>query len=276
MRDGGIGDERLVGRVEEDDGVVGQSVVDPPLQLLLGRHGAGRVVREAEVDHVHLLLRICREEAVFFGAGHVDQPLVVPLVVCIAGAADHDVGVVIDRVDRVADSDGVIHGEDVEDVGAVTLGAVGDEHLRGLQVDAQRLVGFLDDGVDQEVVPLLRAVTHEGVLAGEVVHRVVERFENSRGKRLGHVTDPQADHLRFRICGGEGAHAAPDLGEKVSCFKFQVVVVNFCHIFLQKVFLSISVPARPACRRRPALPLPPIWRRAPNPWRTCPGCGRGG
>ena len=55
VRDLRLGDEGLVGGVEEDHAVVGVGVVDPLRQLGVGGHGAGRVVGEAEVDDVDLL-----------------------------------------------------------------------------------------------------------------------------------------------------------------------------------------------------------------------------
>ena len=136
VRDLRVGDEGLVGGVEEDHAVIGIGVVDPLLQLGLAGHGAGRVVGEAEVDDVHLACRQRRDETVGLVARHVDHVGVVPLVVGLAGAADHDVGVVVDRVDRVADGDDVVQGEDVQDVGAVALGAVGDKHLLRLEAHA--------------------------------------------------------------------------------------------------------------------------------------------
>jgi len=224
-----VGDERLVGGVEEDHAIVGVGVVDPLLQLGLAGHGAGRVVGEAEVDDVHLLGRQRRDEVVGLVARHVDDVLIVAFLVGLAGAADHDVGVVVDRVDRVADGHHVVEGEDVEDVGAVALGAVGDEHLLGLQADAERLVGFLDNGVDQPVIPLLRAVAGEVGGGAEVVDGVVERLQHGRGQRAGDVADAEADHLGVRVGGGEFPHAAADLGEEVAGFEFQVVIVDLCH-----------------------------------------------
>lgn len=136
----GIGDERLVGCVEEDHGVVGQGVIDPLLQLFPGGDRAGRVVGETEIDDVRLFGRQGRDEVVCLGAGEIDDPLVVALLVRIAGAADHDVGVVVDRVDRVTDGNPVVQGEDVQNVGAVAFGTVGDENLVGPEGDAQGLV----------------------------------------------------------------------------------------------------------------------------------------
>ena len=43
-----------------------------------------------------------RHEVVRRGAGQVDEPLVVPLLIGIAGVAGHDVGVDVDGIDRVA------------------------------------------------------------------------------------------------------------------------------------------------------------------------------
>ena len=229
VRDLGVGDKGLVGGVEEDHRVVGIGVVDPLLELGLGGDGAGRVVGEAEVDDVDLRRRQGGDEVVRLVAGEVDDILVVALVVGFAGAADHDVGVVVDRVDRVADGDDVVEGEDVEDVGAVALGAVGDEHLGGLELDAEGLVALVDDGVDQPVIPLLRAVAGELVGGAEVVDGGVEGLEDGRGEGAGDVADAEADDLGARVGGGEFADAAADLGEEVAGFEFEVVVVDLGH-----------------------------------------------
>jgi hypothetical protein len=153
-----------------------------------------------------------RDEIVRLVARH-RRSLVVPLLVGVAGAADHDVGVVVDRVDRVADGDDVVQGKDVEDVGAVALGAVGDEHLLGLEGNAERFVGLLDDGVDQPVIPLLRAVAGE-LVGGKVVHRPVERLITA-GAAV--ATSPIPRRMTFAAGWRRQIHErGGDLGEEVA------------------------------------------------------------
>ena len=50
-----IADKAFVGCVEQNQGVVGLGVVHPFLKLLLGGCCSGRVVGEAQVDHICLL-----------------------------------------------------------------------------------------------------------------------------------------------------------------------------------------------------------------------------
>ena len=65
-------------------------------------------------------------------------------------AARHDVSVHINRINRVRDQHGVVRTEDVEDVAEVALGAVRDEDLVGVQVDAMRILIVADQRLVQE------------------------------------------------------------------------------------------------------------------------------
>ncbi|MFM1945043.1 MAG: hypothetical protein RI897_4025 [Verrucomicrobiota bacterium] len=69
----GFGDIGFVGCVVEDDGAVFAGIIDPGSQLFAGRGGAGGVIGVAEVDEVDGFGGDGWDEAVFGGAGEVDQ-----------------------------------------------------------------------------------------------------------------------------------------------------------------------------------------------------------
>ncbi len=140
MGDARLGDEGLVGCVKKDNRALGIGIVHPGLQLCLGGHHAGGVVGVAEIDDINFFLGDGRGKVVCLGAGQIDKTFVVAFVVCFAGSADHDIGVVVDRIYRIADGDLVCQGKDIEDIGAVAFGAVGDEDLRRQKVHAKGLV----------------------------------------------------------------------------------------------------------------------------------------
>ena len=236
MRNIRIGNEGLIRGVKEDDRVVGVGIIDPSLQLGFTGHGAGRIVGEAEIDNVHFCGRQCRNKAVSFVAGEVDDVLVVALRVSFSGATDHDVGIVVDRIDRITDGNYVVQGKDIEDVGAIALGTVGDKHLLRFERNAERFVRFFDDRVDQPVIPLLRAVAGELFCRSKIIDRVMKRFQNCRGQRTGYIANTETDDLCRRIGFSKGTYTATDLREQVAGFQFQVVFVYLCHyeIFLQK------------------------------------------
>ena len=230
MRNGGIGDEGLVGAVVQDDGAGGVGVVHPGLQLGLGGHRAGGIVGEAQVDQVHLLLRDGGGEAVVRHAGHIDQ--VGPPACCrvvVPGPARHGVGVHIDGVHRVAHRHHVVHTEDVPDVAAVALGAVGDEDLIGGDVHTPGPVVVLGNGLPQEVVALLRAVAVEPLGGGHLVHRPVHGGGDGGGQRPGHVADAQPDQLPVRVGLAVGGHPPGDLGKQIAAGQLVVIGIDVCH-----------------------------------------------
>ena len=225
-----LADESLIGGVVEDDGAVGVGVVHPRLQLLPGGYRAGGVVGEAEVDDVHLLTRGNRGKAVLLHTGHVDQ--LVPsaqLLLVVTGPAGHGVGIHIDRVHRVAHRHHVVQTEDVANVAAVALGAVGDKDLLRLDVHAPGGVVVLGNGLPQEVVALLRAIAVEALEGAHLGDGLVHSLDDSRGQGAGHVADGQPDDLGAGVGGGVGGDPAVDLGEEVAAGQLQIVLVDVGH-----------------------------------------------
>ena len=225
-----LGDESLIGGVVEDDSLVFVGVVHPGLQLLLGSHGAGGVVGKAQVDHIHLLLGDMGGKPVLLHAGHVDQlgPLA-QLLLEVTGPAGHGVGIHIHGVDGVTHGHHVVGAEDVADVAAVALGAVGDKDLVGLDIHAPGGIVGLGNGLPQEIVALLGTVAVEALKGTHLIHRLVHGFNDSGGQRPGHITDAQTDHLGLGVLGGVSGQTAGDLRKQIAAGQLEEILVHFGH-----------------------------------------------
>ena len=115
-------DERLICGIKQDDSVVFERVIDPRFELCSVIHGAGGVIRRAEIDNVGLDVFIRHtEEAVLLVCVEVDHL-----------SAGHDVRIDIHGIDRVRDEDGVIVCEDIDDIADVALCAIADENFAEL------------------------------------------------------------------------------------------------------------------------------------------------
>ena len=169
-------------------------------------------------------------KVVLGGGGHVDDVRpALGIRIVVAGAAGHGVGVHVDRIDRIAHGHDVVHGEDIADVAAVALGAVGDEDLVRGDGDVPRGEIVLGDGVAQKGVALLGAVAVEGLGSGEVVYGGVHGGDDGRGERAGDVADAHLDEARFGVRLLVGGGAAGDFREQVAAGQLLVVAIDAGH-----------------------------------------------
>ncbi len=152
--------KRLVGGIVEDQRLVGFGIIDPRLELLFGRHHAGWIIGEAEIDQVNRLSGWCGHEAIFTIAIKIDQPLITTIT-RLTGTTRHHVGIDIDWIDRIGHRNGNVGGKDLLEVTRVTLGAITHKDLIGLYITAAILKIILGDRLAQKIVALLRAVTVE-------------------------------------------------------------------------------------------------------------------
>jgi hypothetical protein len=116
-----VGDVRLVGGIEEQDGLMFLRVRDPRCELRVRGDSAGRIVRETEIDHVHSFSRRFGNEAVRLAAREVQEARVCAGRIGFAGATRHHIRVHVDRVHRVRDRDAVLRSQNIKDVSAVTF-----------------------------------------------------------------------------------------------------------------------------------------------------------
>ncbi len=141
---------------------------------------------------------------------------IVSIFISFAGPTNHDVSVIVDRVNRVADRHLVAKIKDVEDVGAVALGSVRDENFAGFQVDAERLVGLVDNHLRKPVVALLGAIAVKCLTLGHIVYTIMKGLEDRGSQRQGYVPDAEANNAGFGVGVGECFYAATDFGKKIA------------------------------------------------------------
>ena len=158
-------------------------------------------------------------------------------VVCMAGdvldgASSHDVGIDIDRIDRVGDAHDVVGGEDVADVARVALGTVADEDLGAVELDAAGLEIVLDDGIDEEVIALFGTISPKGCSVGTFIHGTVHGLNGGRGQGTSHIADAQTDDVRFGMLGFVGIHLLGYLRKEVAVGETGIVCVCANHVLL--------------------------------------------
>ncbi len=228
---GGIADVGFVGGVVEEEGAVVEGVADPGSELIGGGGGAGGVVGGAEVDEVDGFFGDLRDESVRGVAREVADSLVGAMLIGGSGVSGHDVGIHVDGVDGVGDGDAVTVSEDVEDVGAIAFGAVGDKDLVVGDGESAFAEVVFRDGVAEEVVALFGAVAAEGFAGGHFVDGAVEGGDDGGGEGFGDVADAAADEAAggFGVLVAELADASADFREEVAGFEFEVVVVEVGH-----------------------------------------------
>lgn len=229
--DRGVLNEGFVGGVVEQDGFTFESVGDPGFELSAGGGGTGGVVGVAEIDEIDGLVGDFGNEAVFGVALEIDQAFVGTVFIGIAGIADHHVGVDVDGVDGISDGDFVAGSEDVQDVAGVALGAVGDEDFVGVDVEAAGFEIVVGDGVAEEVVALLGAITFEGFGNALFVDGIVHGIADGFGEGFGDITNAASDEAFGTLGVGfiEDFDATGDFREEVSGFQLEVVFVDVGH-----------------------------------------------
>lgn len=179
-----------------------------------------------------MLLRRVGNEAVAGAAGEVNDFRVGTGLVRLAGVAGHDVRIDIDRIDRVGDGDFVFVAEHVEDVPAIALRAVADEHLVVGHVEALVAEIILRNRGAEKIIALLRPIAFEGGAAGHFIDGPVQRGDNGGRERLGHIADAATDQARGggRVRIAKHFHAPADFGEEVAGLEFEIIVVEISHV----------------------------------------------
>ncbi len=204
------------------------SILDPPSELFTRGHGTGRVVGETQVNQVDMLCGDRGHEVVLCSRWDIDQPGKPPSLVGRSRAPRHDVGIDINRVDRVGDGDFVVGPENLQDVSSIAFRAVRNEHLVGLDRRAARCKIVRYDRISQKIIALFGAISAKCRTHGHFVDRIVPRLDNGARQRFGDVANSQANDLRLRMIGAEFGDAPADLGKQISGFQFAIVFVVQC------------------------------------------------
>ena len=140
-------------------------------------------------------------------------------------AASHEVGVDIDRIDRVGNEYGVIGREQVKDVAQIALCTVRNKDLVSFKLDVAVTIILLHRLLE-EVITLLGAVAVQRFLTALIVYSIVQRTDDRGCMRTGHVTDAQTDDVSLRVCLLERRYLVCDGGKQVALGQVFIVSVN--------------------------------------------------
>jgi len=222
---------RLVGRVEQNNGPVFQRVIHPCLELRAIGDGAGRIVRRTQINHIHMPFGRLGDESVARFARQINQLRVSTGLIRFTGVTGHDVGVHINRINRVADGDFVFMAEDIEDIAGVAFGAVADKNfVVGHLATAVAEIVF-GNGGPKPFVTLFRPVAAERLAHGHFVHGFVHRGDGGGRQWLGHVADAATDEALggFRVGFAKNFYAPADFGKEITGLQFQKMLVQERH-----------------------------------------------
>jgi hypothetical protein len=157
-------------------------------ELFPGDGGAGGIIGKAQVDQVRGDLRATfGDESVFGVAVQVDNAIVASIPIR-SRAAGHDIGVQVDRVDRVGNGNAGIGVENLLDIPRIALGAVADEYFVGTDVGPAGLKIIFGNRFAQEFIALLRTVSAETGIGGHLVNSLVKGGDTGMGRAW--VTSP--------------------------------------------------------------------------------------
>ena len=210
-----VADKGEVRRVEDDDAAVFVRKVHEAGKLLARGGGARGVVRRAEVDErVRLNRAQIGEKVVLRRARQVGHAFIAGAVRLCGACRAHDHRAVhVDRVGRILHRHLHVASEERLDARDVAFRAVGDEHLACVR---HALVEHLGNLLAQGGVSLLVAVARVAFFCGKSIRVVGHRPGDMRRKRLGRVSDTEADDGCVRVGCCIFAAAAGDFREKVA------------------------------------------------------------
>ena len=175
------------------------------------------IIGRAEVNDIALKFLIRHgQESVFLAGGHIDDI-----------SSVHHVGIHIDRIDRVGYQHRIIGAEDIQDIAAVGLCAVGDKDLIIFKTYAEPRI-VLPQGILQELIPLLRAVAVEGLRLSLLFGSLHHGGNHAFCQRSRHIPDAHPDHVGFRVCLLIFLHPAVYLRKEVIRLKRCEIRIYLC------------------------------------------------
>ena len=126
----------LISGIVEYQRIVMKGIVDPLTQLSLRDDGTCGVVGITEIDDIHVtVFGYGGRKTVLCRTWHIDD-IGPPAVLKSSAAPNHHVGVNIDGINGICHSDEVVPMEHLLDIARVRLGAVIDEYLIDVEMDA--------------------------------------------------------------------------------------------------------------------------------------------
>ena len=147
----------------------------------------------------------------------------------VTRAAGHNVRVHINRINRVADRDFVVFCENIADVAAVALRAVGNKDFGGFKLHAVGAVVVFQNRLKQKILTVFRRIAVERFGVRHFFDRFVHRVNDRGRQRARYVADTEADDFAglFGVRLFVFAHLTGNARKQVAAFDFQKVFVDF-------------------------------------------------
>lgn len=155
--------------------------------------------------------------------------------------AAHDVGVEVDRVDRIGYGEFEVTAEDFLDAGNIRFRTVTDEDFVKIEVDAPCFIVTVDDGLAEEVIALFRTVAAEGFGFAHFVDGFMHGVDDGRCQGTGDVADAETDDIRFRMCFGVSFYFLCNRRKEVISGEFQVVFIYVSHKWTSLCSLIVKI-----------------------------------
>ena len=99
--------------------------------------------------------------------------------------AGHHVGIDVNGIYRVHQTDFVLLPEDVQNISAIAFRTVGDKDFIVGNLESAIAIVILRDGAPQKLVTLLGAVSVKRVALAHLIHRFVQGGNGRRRQRFG-------------------------------------------------------------------------------------------
>src|SRR5206468_4051737 len=151
MRDLRIGYVSFVSGIVKNDSAIGAGIFNPATKGLSVGDSTRGIVGKAQIDQIDVAIGKLGNEIIGGVAAEINQALILAALVGLPGMPGHHVSVNIDRINRVHDRDGVVVGEDIQNIAAIAFGAVGNEDFIRRDVAAAGLEIVFGDGFAQEL-----------------------------------------------------------------------------------------------------------------------------
>ena len=231
VRDIGLGDIGLIGRVKENHTAVFVGVIHPALKRFFPHDRAGRVIRRAEVNEVRCLpRRELRGKLIFRGTGQIGDARIDALRrIVVAASACHHIRVEIHGIDRVTDRYRGIEAENLLNISGVALCAVRNKNFIRTNLRTARLVVARNHLIPEKGIPVFRPVAAKALRFSHLIDRFVQRLNDSRAERLRHIADAHPDDALALMCVGKGGDLLRNRRKQIGTRKLQIIFVDSIH-----------------------------------------------
>ena len=207
----------FVSSIVDDDCTCFVGIIYPNLKLFFCDRLAGRVVREAQIDDIRSFFWQFRTEIVFCGTRHVDH--ITPGLtfrIISAGSSCHNVGIHINRVNRITYRNFIIQREYFLNICRIALCTIRYKNLICCDVTSVSFVIILCDRLTQKCIAKIRCITFESLCCSLLINCFVQCFDHGRCDRLCHITDTQTDDLCLWIRCCKCIDFFRDCGKKIA------------------------------------------------------------